>query len=133
VNGTVTHALRSGDVFAVFPEGTTTDGTRLLRFHGSLFQPALLAGAAVQPIALRYEHLDGSLCTEAAYDEGRSLWQTVRAISAQPGIVARVTFLEPLRSDREHRRELARDAHDAILRTLFPEAKRSRTGKAADP
>jgi 1-acyl-sn-glycerol-3-phosphate acyltransferase len=32
---------------AVFPEGTTTDGTHLLHFHAALIQPALAHGAGV--------------------------------------------------------------------------------------
>ena len=43
-----------GDVVAVFPEGTTTDGTTLLPFNGSLLQPIVDAAGHVQPIAIRY-------------------------------------------------------------------------------
>jgi 1-acyl-sn-glycerol-3-phosphate acyltransferase len=46
--------LRRGERVVLFPEGTTTAGDRVLRFHGKLFQPAELAGAEVQAIALRY-------------------------------------------------------------------------------
>jgi 1-acyl-sn-glycerol-3-phosphate acyltransferase len=38
----------------LFPEGTTTNGLRVLRFHSRLFRPAELTGTTVQPIALRY-------------------------------------------------------------------------------
>lgn len=37
---------------AIFPEGTTTNGTALIRFHRGAF----VAGAPVQPVALRYPH-----------------------------------------------------------------------------
>jgi 1-acyl-sn-glycerol-3-phosphate acyltransferase len=33
--------LKGGDCLALFPEGTTTDGSRLLPFYPSLFQPAV--------------------------------------------------------------------------------------------
>lgn len=46
--------LRQGKRLVLFPEGTTTTGDRVLRFHGKLFQAAQLAGARVQAVALRY-------------------------------------------------------------------------------
>jgi 1-acyl-sn-glycerol-3-phosphate acyltransferase len=50
----MTWQLRQGKRLMLFPEGTTTRGERVLRFHGKLFQPAQRVGASVQPIALRY-------------------------------------------------------------------------------
>jgi 1-acyl-sn-glycerol-3-phosphate acyltransferase len=47
--------LRQGQRLMLFPEGTTTTGDKVLRFHGRLFQPAHLAGVGVQAIALHYE------------------------------------------------------------------------------
>lgn len=46
--------LRQGKRLMLFPEGTTTPGERVLRFHGRLFQPAGLAGVGVQAVALGY-------------------------------------------------------------------------------
>ncbi|MVF20246.1 lysophospholipid acyltransferase family protein [Methylocaldum sp. BRCS4] len=47
--------LRQGKRLVLFPEGTTTTGDRVLRFHGKLLHPAQLAGAHVQAVALRYD------------------------------------------------------------------------------
>lgn len=47
--------LRQGKRLMLFPEGTTTTGGKVLRFHGRLFQPAYLAGVGVQAVALSYE------------------------------------------------------------------------------
>jgi lyso-ornithine lipid O-acyltransferase len=38
----------------LFPEGTSSDGTRLLPFHPRLIQPAVLAAAPVTAAAIRY-------------------------------------------------------------------------------
>jgi 1-acyl-sn-glycerol-3-phosphate acyltransferase len=51
-------ALRSADVLAVFPEGTTSDGLDLLPFHGNLLQAAIVAEAPAQPLALSYVDAD---------------------------------------------------------------------------
>lgn len=47
--------LKRGERLMLFPEGTTTTGERVLRFHGKLFRPAALADARVQAVALRYQ------------------------------------------------------------------------------
>lgn len=38
----------------LFPEGTSTDGSALLRFHPSLYEPAIQGNAAITAAALRY-------------------------------------------------------------------------------
>ena len=40
-NARIAAMLASGKDVAVFPEGTTTDGSHLLPFHGALLQPAI--------------------------------------------------------------------------------------------
>ncbi len=118
INGLVSEAMLAGDAVAVFPEGATTDGSQVLSFHGSLLQPALLAAAEVQPVALRFARSDGSLCVEAAYDGDKSLWDTFRLILAQPAIHAHVWFLPSLPAGAADRRALAQAAHDAIANRL---------------
>lgn len=132
INDAIADALRSGEVFAVFPEGTTTDGSTVLKFHSSLLAPAVSAGAAVQPVALQFERSDGTLCVEAAYDGDKSLWDTLLGITSQREILAHVHFLQPILPAEWHRRDLTREAREAILLTLFPEAPYSRTETADD-
>jgi 1-acyl-sn-glycerol-3-phosphate acyltransferase len=120
INGEIAQAMTGGDVIAVFPEGTTTDGSQVLRFHGALLHPALMAGAAVHPVALRFERGDGSLCTEAAYYGDKSLWQSLLAIVAQPAVHARLWFLPALPPDAGHRREVAAVARQLIVDRLTP-------------
>jgi 1-acyl-sn-glycerol-3-phosphate acyltransferase len=46
-------SLRAGDVLAVFPEGTTSDGMNLLPFHANLFQAAIAApGCSGAPLVV---------------------------------------------------------------------------------
>jgi len=118
ISGEIVAAMQSGDVVTVFPEGTTTDGSQVLRFHGSLLQPQLQAEAHVYPVALRYENSDGSLCVEAAYDGDKSLWDTLRLIVARPVIHVHVWFLQPLPAAGADRRTLAQAAHAAIADRL---------------
>jgi len=132
VNQSVVAAMRSGEVFAVFPEGTTTDGSVVLPFHASLLQPAFESGAPLVPVALRYLRADGSLCTEAAYDGDKTIFDTLRAMVALPAIRAELQFLAPLAgADHRHRRALARAAEHAIASALRRAAPHTHTETAA--
>ncbi len=51
--------LRQGERALVFPEGTSTTGETVRRFHPRLFQSAILTRCPVQAIALRYPQADG--------------------------------------------------------------------------
>jgi 1-acyl-sn-glycerol-3-phosphate acyltransferase len=43
-----------------FPEGTSTDGTSVLRFHSRLFEPAIAAGAQITAASVHYVVEDGT-------------------------------------------------------------------------
>lgn len=107
--------LRAQDVIAVFPEGTTSDGRRLLPFHANLIQAAISAGAPVQPMALRFIDIEsGAPSTGPSYtgDETLigSLWRT---LGARP-IAAHVRFGAPQHCDGRDRRAWARDLRAAV-------------------
>jgi 1-acyl-sn-glycerol-3-phosphate acyltransferase len=118
ISGEIVAAMQRGDVVTVFPEGTTTDGSQVLRFHASLLQPALQAGGQVHPVTLRYQRDDGSLCVEAAYDGDKSLGDTLRLIVARPVIHVHLWFLPALTTHATDRRTLAHAAHTAIADRL---------------
>lgn len=109
--------LAAGDRVAVFPEGTTTHGERLLPFRGALFQSAVDAGVAVQPLALRYEDARGQPSLAPAYDGDISFWQCLRAITRASGLHARLTVL-PAIAPGVARRELASQAEAVIADSL---------------
>lgn len=44
----------------VFPEGTSSDGTEVLRFHSRLFEPAAVTEAPITAAAIGYEAADGT-------------------------------------------------------------------------
>jgi lyso-ornithine lipid O-acyltransferase len=79
----------------LFPEGTSTDGTSVLRFHSSLFQPAVTASAPVTPAAVRYVLHDGESERDLCWFDDTlfvpHLWKTL-GIS---GFSAEVTFGQP--------------------------------------
>ena len=128
LNELLVETMRGGDAIAIFPEATTTDGSGLLQFHSSLMQPAVVTGAAVWPVAIRFQRMDGTLCWEAAYTGGTSVWDTLKLMATQREIRAQLFFLQPIDTCDAHRRVVAVRARQAILRALFPPAPNNRTG-----
>lgn len=113
-NQHVCQALREGALVACFPEGTTSLGDRLGRFHAALFQPAIDAEATVLPAAIRYCDSDGRRSTATDYVGEDSLLRSVwRLVSAQR-IIAKLDFLAPFGTERLERRALSSRAHSAI-------------------
>lgn len=114
--------LAGGHWLAVFPEGTTTDGTHLHAFHGALLQPAIDANVPVTPVALRYEEAQGNRSLLPAYAGDTSLWQSFCAILSARQLVVRLTIGAPTRiepgSGNLGRKQLAHRLHDEIRRAL---------------
>ncbi|MFN3593929.1 MAG: lysophospholipid acyltransferase family protein, partial [Thiobacillaceae bacterium] len=133
VNQAMAALLREGECLALFPEGTTTDGTRLLPFYPSLLQPAVVAGARVWPAVIRYRHPDGRINRAAAYHDDVSLWQSLKRILAQDLILAEVRFLPPIAATGMNRRALAARAEVAIRAILAADAPDSQPERAVRP
>jgi 1-acyl-sn-glycerol-3-phosphate acyltransferase len=117
---------------AVFPEGTTTDGTELKPFHASLFQPALGAGARVVVMTLRYVRGDGSVDLDASYAGTRSLWESIGLILAQRRLRAEVTFAGTVDVHGKTRRDIARETEAIIAVALGLPRPGRRAGTVGD-
>ena len=117
-NEHVQAALGAGDCVGIFPEGTTTEGDALLKFHASLFEPAVTRGANVHPCAIRYLHADGSLCRAVAYVGELSFMQSLGLAIRQRGVVVRIRFAPRVETAGRSRREVAAAAHAQIASLL---------------
>jgi 1-acyl-sn-glycerol-3-phosphate acyltransferase len=107
--------LRAGDILAVFPEGTTSDGRELLPFHANLVQAAVSADAPAQPVALTFiDAKTRALSLLPCYigDDTlvASLWRTLGG----PPVIAVVAFGAPQRAAGRDRRAWAADLRAAV-------------------
>jgi 1-acyl-sn-glycerol-3-phosphate acyltransferase len=114
INAEIGTLLDAGRNVAIFPEGTTTDGSHVLHFHAALLQPAIEAGHAIQPLAISYHLADGRRTRAAAYDGNLSLGECIANIIATPRIVVRVTAMQAIESTFGSRREIAHEAYGRI-------------------
>ncbi len=108
-------SLGHGDVVAVFPEGTTSDGVTLLPFHGNLIQAAIAAGTPAQPVALRFidSGTGGPSLTPCYTGDGTFVGSFWRTVSGDP-VTAVIRYGQPQCQAGRDRRAWAADLRVAI-------------------
>lgn len=110
----VREALRETGALAIFPEGTTADGNRLLPFKSSLLSAidADSEHVPVQPIWLDY----GPEVRDLAWvGDEPGLANALRILARWRPIPLTIHFLAPLEGEaRADRKAIARAAHDSI-------------------
>ncbi len=132
INQNIGNVLTLGDRVAVFPEGTTGDGTTLQHFHASLLQSAVAVEALLYPVAIRYYDVSGEVSKAAAY-VSISLLGSLRRILQQPWIDVELIFSDPVNSSGKNRRELARSTEQAIAEALSLPIPHKVPGKSSYP
>lgn len=109
-------AMKNGDVVAIFPEGTTSDGRELLPFHANLIEAAIQAQAPIQAVSLRFvDARTGETSFAPCYigDDTLlgSMWRTLTA----PSFTAVLHFGEPQYAEGRDRRTWAKDLRQDIV------------------
>ena len=109
-----------GDRMAIFPEGTSSDGLRVLPFKSSLFgvffAPELDDGVAVQPVTIAYRPRPGLPAEFYGWWGEMDFAAHLRDVMARStGGVVELTFHPPLPlADFGDRKALAQAAGDAV-------------------
>jgi 1-acyl-sn-glycerol-3-phosphate acyltransferase len=113
----VAAALRAGEIVALFPEGTTSEGHGVLPFHANLLQAAISAHAPMQPIALRYADARSPVSAAPAYVGDTSLLESLRRVLLADRLQVTLTLLaaQPAALDR---RGAAERLHAQILQAM---------------
>jgi 1-acyl-sn-glycerol-3-phosphate acyltransferase len=109
--------VRTGLAMVVFPEGTTTDGTRLLRFHPRLLAAGQVAGIRVQPVAVRFG-TSGAPDRIAPFVGDDALLPHLARLVRHPGLRVRLHFLPTLEGGELSRREIAEYCRSTIAAAL---------------
>jgi 1-acyl-sn-glycerol-3-phosphate acyltransferase len=122
-------AIQDGRRVAIFPEGTTSDGSGLLHFHANLLHAAVSSNAPVQPLTLRYlDAATGERTPVPAYIGDMTLAQSLQLLAQHrkqynikskvktANIIAEVTVLPHQRG--EDRRQLSASLRSAMAEAL---------------
>lgn len=134
INETMHNVLAEGATIGFFPEGTTTSGDRLLKFHTSLFEPAVANAATIAPAAIRYRASDGEPSAAAAFIGELSFTESIAMIISEKSMIAEITFAPQIEAAGLTRRELALKSEAAIAVILdvpLPHAHQRFTGEPA--
>lgn len=120
-NVIVGEILKDGVPVVLFPEGTTTDGQRVLRFHSTMMQPAIDVGAPITPCAIRYELQDGDVGREVSWWGDMTLIPHVLNLMGKKTIRAHIEFGMPVNATG-NRKELGHLLHKQVetLRSSAP-------------
>ncbi len=108
-------ALLRGEVLAVFPEGTTSNGITLLPFHANLIQAALSAPAPALPVALEFiDSRSGRISTAPMYIGEQTLLESVWRTLTTPGLRAVVSYGQPQSPEGRERRQWAEELRQSV-------------------
>ncbi len=118
----ITDCLKNGGSVVLFPEGTTSDGKQLKKFHARLYQAAIDAGVKIQPVALRYPYGDG-INPYVPYIDDMTFVDSVIGLTRSHPLKVELHFLEPVdshlnSSDEVTRQRLAEKTHQAIKQII---------------
>ncbi|MCW8853495.1 MAG: 1-acyl-sn-glycerol-3-phosphate acyltransferase [Gammaproteobacteria bacterium] len=110
----IAQALKNGGHVIIFPEGTTTDGTSVRRFHSRLFQAAIDAEAQIQPVALTYPHPEG-VHPKAPFIGDTQFMESTLDMISEKQMDVKLDFLNTINAQQYTRDELASMTQEQIL------------------
>lgn len=105
--------IRAGAVVGIFPEGTSTDGHRVLPFHSSLFGSAAAAGWPVTPAWIGYQAQNGSVENDVCYWGDMTFFSHFFRLIAVERIDAVVVYGERVAGEPD-RKQIARVLHRRV-------------------
>lgn len=113
----LTIPLRQGRTVAIFPEGTTTNGSTVESFYSGLFSAAITTESYIQPVAITYRRND-QRDTIAPYTLEDTFFSHILKILQQNSTHIYLNFLPKIRTQTYTRAELADLSRDKIKLAL---------------
>ncbi len=113
------------DSIVFFPEGTTTDGSIVLKFQPRLFATAIETKRPVQPVALRYSLAADGAKTAPFVGEDDMVHNIYRLLK-HGSITAEIIYCAAISPEGYDRAALAHEAHTAICAAIAPGSIRTR-------
>lgn len=118
--------LKRGLHLVFFPEGTSTDGSRILPFHPLFFTTATRTERSVLPVCINYKKINNVPITEKDrdlvywYDHKISFTAHLLRFLQLKSIEVNIKFLSPLSSENKNSRNLAVESRECIQKHFIP-------------
>ena len=125
-NVSVSVSLKNGVPVVLCPDGTTTDGHSVLRFHSTMLQPAIDSGAWITPCSITYEIDEGDVGQEVCWWGDMNLPAHMWNLLGKKIIRTRIAFGQPILATGD-RKELSHTLHERVVR-LHEQLLGTRTG-----
>jgi 1-acyl-sn-glycerol-3-phosphate acyltransferase len=117
--------LKQNSNIIAFPEGTTTCGDKVLNFHASLFQPALLTHSPVQPVAIQYR---GIAREQAPFVGDDAFVPHLIKMLRLKKIEVHLTFLPLINSSGKNRHSISHETREIIQEQISTDSPALKTG-----
>lgn len=114
-NDSIRRALQQGIRVVVFPEGTSTDGSTVLPFYPSLFEPAVEAGIPITAARIAYTMPDGDVGRDVAFVGDAKFLPHLLKLLSKRGIAATLTFADRSRTFAD-RKIAAAEMREEVLK-----------------
>jgi 1-acyl-sn-glycerol-3-phosphate acyltransferase len=108
-------ALRQGLLVVLFPEGTSSDGSRVLPFRSALFEPAIDPRAVISVAHLSYRDRSGNTAAHVPYWGDMVLLPHLLRLLAQPSATSNVRFAYGENTLGRDRKSAAARSRERIL------------------
>jgi lyso-ornithine lipid O-acyltransferase len=116
----ITKALKEGFNVVIYPEGTSTDGSKVLPFKKSLLTAAAEAGVEILPMAVKYKEINGQSfqpgnCDKVCWYGSMDFLSHIQGVIGLDSCKVEVSFLPPIQTNPNSTRdELADSAFSAV-------------------
>lgn len=115
----IANKINEGDSILVFPEGTTSSGEEVRRFHARIFAPALDHQLLVQPIVLQYLDDHGRVHPKSAWND-QNFFSNLLGVLAQKQIHVVLTYLPMIdATEFNERRHIAKSIENQIREVVL--------------
>lgn len=107
----IVSVLRNGSNITLFPEGTSSNGEKVLPFKGALFLTAKRSNVEIQPVCIKYLTINGkpvgpSNRDSVFYYGDIVFFPHILKLLLVKRIEVEVTYFDPIKTDDKDRKEL---------------------------
>ena len=103
---------------AIFPEGTSSGGKKLLNFKPRLFASCIDTGCPVQCVIIKYPYKNKNIHPSVPFVRGNSLFLNILRVLFQRDLVAEITITELIETKGKDRKSISNECYQTIKNIL---------------